>query len=83
MTPNAGLDYRKILIVNDSNNLEIPEYCKIPASQARIIDANYSAIKNGVIAYVKDYIKSAKKIVIYAIKNSYFQHYIIFMINLV
>lgn len=59
--PNAGLDYRKTLIVNDINYLEIPTHSKIPPSQERIINANYSAIENGVIAYVDGYVKAAKK----------------------
>lgn len=62
--PNAGLDYRKILIVNDDTYIENPPYWKIPSSQVKIIDTNYDTIKNQVIAYVDGYIKSAKKIVI-------------------
>lgn len=59
--PNAGLDYRKILIVNDSSYIENPPYWKIPTSQVKIINANYDTIKNQVKAYVDGYIKSAKK----------------------
>ena len=59
--PNAGLDFRKILIVNDSRYIEIPHYWKIPSSQVRTINANYSTIKSQVISYVDGYIKSAKK----------------------
>lgn len=61
--PNAGLDYRKTLIVNNSDYLEISSHPdrKIPASQVKIINGNYSAIKNGLIAYVDGYVKSAKK----------------------
>jgi len=59
--PNAGLDYRKMLIVNEDTYIEKPEYCKIPASQVKIISLNYNTIKNQVIAYVEGYIKSAKK----------------------
>lgn len=59
--PNAGLDYRKMLIVNDSTYIEDPEYLKIPTSQIRIINANYDTIKNQIIAYLNGYKKSAKK----------------------
>ncbi|WP_221367048.1 hypothetical protein [Clostridium perfringens] len=59
--PNAGLDFRKILIINDSNYLEIPEYCKVPPSQANIINVKYETIKKQVESYVDGYIKSVKK----------------------
>lgn len=59
--PNAGLDYRKILIVNDIKYMETHTYLKIPASQAKIINNNFNSIKNQVIAYVDGYVKSANK----------------------
>lgn len=59
--PNAGLDFRKILIVNDSKYIEHSEHCKIPASQQRIISEKYSDIEKLVINYVKGYVKSAIK----------------------
>mgnify|MGYP000488778775 CR=1 FL=1 len=59
--PNAGLDYRKMLIVNDNTYIEDPQYLKIPTSQVRIINANYDTIKNQIIAYLDGYIKSVKK----------------------
>lgn len=59
--PNAGLDYRKILIINDSDYLEVPQYCKVSPSQANIINVKYETIKKQVESYVKGYIKSAKK----------------------
>lgn len=59
--PNAGLDYRKILIINDENYIEEPKYIKIPKSQVRIIEANYNIIEKQVIAYVEGYIKAVKK----------------------
>ncbi|MGK0469342.1 hypothetical protein [Clostridium sp.] len=58
---NAGLDFRKILIVNDFTYIETPEYCRIPQSQQNIIDQNYSKISNLVTSYVKGYISSAIK----------------------
>lgn len=59
--PNAGLDYRKILIINDENYIEEPKYIKIPKSQVRIIETNYNIIEKQVIAYVDGYIKTVKK----------------------
>lgn len=59
--PNAGLDYRKILIVNDKKYIETPQYLKLPPSQKKIINTNYNTIKNQVIGYVTGYIKSANK----------------------
>lgn len=59
--PNAGLDYRKILIINDDNYIEEPKYIKIPKSQVRIIEANYNTIEKQVIAYVDGYIRTVKK----------------------
>ncbi|MBQ5735930.1 MAG: hypothetical protein UH654_12405 [Lachnospiraceae bacterium] len=59
--PNAGLDYRKMLIVNDENNIEIPTEQRLATSQAKIINDNYSTIERAVINYIKGYIKSANK----------------------
>lgn len=59
--PNAGLDYRKILIINDESYIEEPKYIKIPKSQVRIIDSNYNIIEKQVISYVDGYIKTVKK----------------------
>lgn len=59
--PNAGLDYRKILIVNDETYIEKPKYIKIPKSQIRIIEKNYNDIEKQVISYVNGYVKAVKK----------------------
>lgn len=59
--PNAGLDYRKILIVNDINDIEEPKYTKLAVSQQKIISNNFSIIKNEVINYIDGYIKSVNK----------------------
>lgn len=59
--PNAGLDFRKTLIVNELSYIEIPESPRIPRSQQQIIEQNYSAIKNKVIQYIEGYIRSALK----------------------
>lgn len=58
--PNAGLDYRKILIVEDRyiipiNNLNIPK------SQQRAISENYKTIEKQVNNYIKNYKKAVEK----------------------
>ncbi len=58
---NAGLDFRKILIVNDSIYIDEPKIPKIPKSQQKIIEQNYKTIENKVIQYIDGYIKSVLK----------------------
>lgn len=60
--PLAGLDYRYILIVNDSEYLDFQERLDIPRPQRYIIADNYNQIELEVIQYVEGYIA-------YAIKN--------------
>jgi hypothetical protein len=59
--PNAGLDFRKMLIINDLEYIEFPKHNKIPNSQEKIIINNYKTIENNVINYIKKYVKSAIK----------------------
>lgn len=59
--PNAGLDYRKMLIVNDTNNIEVPTTQRLATSQVKIINDNYAKIEKAVINYIDGYIKSANK----------------------
>ena len=59
--PEAGLEYRKILILNDEEYLEKPEFCKIPVSQQHILNAEYDKIRAEVKAYVDGYVKAAIK----------------------
>lgn len=59
--PKAGLDFRKILIINDSSYIEYQSEPKIPNSQRSIITDNYDKIETMVIKYIKGYIKSALK----------------------
>jgi len=58
---NAGLDYRKALIVNDSKYIQRPSIVKIPSSQINHIQSNITAIAKGFSSYVSGYIKSANK----------------------
>ena len=59
--PEAGLDYRYILIINDENYLEKPQFCRIPTSQQNILNKEYDKIKNEVVAYVNGYVTAAVK----------------------
>lgn len=59
--PNAGLDYRKLLIINDLKYIETNAYIKIAPSQQRIIRANKSTIEAQVVDYIKGYEKSFQK----------------------
>lgn len=59
--PNAGLDYRKILIVNNSTYIENPTEQKISNSQLNIITAKYDVIEKAVTSYIDGYIKTANK----------------------
>lgn len=59
--PKAGLDYRKLLIINNLKYIEIPNYPKIPVAQQKIIQKNIQTITAEVISYIKGYEKSFKK----------------------
>lgn len=58
--PKAGLDFRKIIIANDPSTYRIEE-AKIASSQKKIIHDNFEEINNMAIAYIKGFIKAAKK----------------------
>lgn len=59
--PKAAIDYRKILIINDSSFIEpIPHY-SISRTQQRIIEQNIEKIKDEINKYIDDYIKAVKK----------------------
>ena len=59
--PNAGLDYRHSLIINDDSYIEYPKSIRLPNSQTSVINANYSVISQEINIYVHKYIKVAKK----------------------
>lgn len=59
--PNAGFDFRKLLIINDLEYIKTDRYIKVAPSQQRIIRANKSTIETQVIDYIKGYEKSFKK----------------------
>ena len=51
--PNAGLDYRKMLIVNNEDYIEIPSGQRLAESQTKIISDNYDTIEKAVNAEYK------------------------------
>ena len=58
--PNAGLDYRYIMIINDMQYIRY-DSPRISNSQIRIIDTNYNTIEKEAIKYIKSYIRVANK----------------------
>ena len=59
--PEAGLDYRYMLIVNEEKYIERPTSQKVPESQKRMIDNNYDTIVAEATEYVRGYVKCASK----------------------
>ena len=59
--PNAGLDYRKMLIINNLNYIVPTKHPNIPNSQLHKINNNKHLIKQQVINYINGYIKAFKK----------------------
>lgn len=59
--PNAGLDFRKALIVNDSNYIQSLPTITISSSQIGSLRANIATIESSFLNYVKGYVKSALK----------------------
>ena len=58
--PDAGLDYRYIMIIEDDKYIKF-DIPKIPNSQVSIIERNYATIESQAIEYINSYIKVAKK----------------------
>lgn len=56
----AGLDFRKIIVVNDESLYRIDE-AKISAKQRDIIQDNFEEIKDKAISYIEGFKKAAKK----------------------
>lgn len=59
--PDAGLDYRYCLIINDNKYIEHHTEQKLPNSQYNKIKDNYETIKREISDYINKYIKSANK----------------------
>ncbi|WP_322907865.1 type III toxin-antitoxin system ToxN/AbiQ family toxin [Paenibacillus campi] len=58
--PNAGLDFRKIVIVNDPSLYRVEE-AQISHKQKKMIHENFNEIKKLAFNYIKGFKKSAKK----------------------
>lgn len=59
--PNAGLDYRYILVINKMEYLEFPSEYTLPKGQQTILNNNLEKIEREVKAYVKGYVSAAVK----------------------
>lgn len=58
--PQAGLDYRYIMVINDKKYLRYDEP-KISKKQINTIKDNYDTIEKEALEYVKSYIRTANK----------------------
>ena len=59
--PNAGIDYRYTIIVNDPQYIEIPSSQRIPKSQQQKLQGDISVIKAEFERYLTGFMKAAKK----------------------
>ena len=59
--PNAGIDYRYALIINDPQYIEIPSSQRIPNRQYKKLTNDISAIEVEFEQYLSGFIKAAKK----------------------
>ena len=59
--PNAGLDYRYALIINDPNYIEITVSQRIPKSQHQKILTDIAVIENEFEKYLSGFLKAARK----------------------
>ncbi len=59
--PKAGLNFEKLLIINDHSYLNIIPNPQIANSQKKEIENNQQAIKNKLEKYVSKYIKACNK----------------------
>ena len=58
--PNAGLDYRNIIIINEERYLVFLEPL-IPRRQKKIIADNYKIIEKEALNYIRGYIRATQK----------------------
>lgn len=59
--PNAGLDFRYTVIINDRQYIEAHTTQKLPNAQYTIITKGYDEIKQQFLVYLKGYKKAAAK----------------------
>ena len=58
--PDAGLDYRYIMVIKDEKYIRF-DSPRIPISQQKIIQNNYSTIEKEALEYISSYVKAASK----------------------
>lgn len=58
--PDAGLDYRYIMVIKDNNYLRF-DTPRISNSQIKIIKNNYATIEKEALDYIKSYMHVARK----------------------
>ncbi len=59
--PNAGLDFRYTVIINDRQYIEPHTTQKLPNSQYRILTTAYEEIKQQFLVYLNGYKRAASK----------------------
>lgn len=59
--PKAGLNFEKLLIINDYSYLSVLSNPKIANSQKKEIENNKEAIKEKLVKYIDNYIKACNK----------------------
>lgn len=59
--PNAGIDYRYALLINDSNYIDVPSQQRIPNSQYQKIILDYPIIQKEFEQYLNGFLKAARK----------------------
>lgn len=59
--PNAGLDFRYAMIINDDRYIEPHMVQKLPNSQYAVITNDYDKIKQQFLTYLKGYKRAAVK----------------------
>ena len=59
--PNAGIDYRYALVINEDKYIEIPTEQRIPNAQYQKLAADMEAIQTEFALYLSGFLKAAKK----------------------
>lgn len=59
--PNAGIDYRYTLVINDNAYIEQCSMPKLPKAQSKKIIQDYADIQNEFLTYLRGYKKAALK----------------------
>ena len=67
--PSAGLDFRKMLIVSDYNQIERVGKHILPKKQKKILDENIKRIETYITSYIKGYKRATKNHLQYTISE--------------